>query len=58
MKKLLFFAMGFIAMSMAASCTSNKTAETTENDSIAAVVDSAVQVDSVELAADTVQAAE
>lgn len=56
MKKILFFAMGIVALSMmATACTGNKSTDAVANDSNSIVVDSVAQVDSVGLAVDSVE---
>ena len=56
MKKILFFAMGIVALSMmATSCTGNKATDAVASDSDSIVVDSVAQVDSVGLDVDSVE---
>lgn len=56
MKKILFFAMGIVALSMmATACTCNKSTDAVASDSDSIVVDSVAQVDSVGLAVDSVE---
>lgn len=56
MKKILFFAMGIVALSMmATACTGNKDADAVASDSDSIVVDSVAQVDSVGLTVDSVE---
>ena len=56
MKKILFFAMGIVALSMmATACTGNKATDAVASDSDSIVVDSVAQVDSVGLAVDSVE---
>ena len=56
MKKILFFAMGIVALSMmATACTGKKATDAVASDSDSIVVDSVAQVDSVGLAVDSVE---
>ena len=56
MKKILFFAMGIVALSMmATACTGNKDTDAVASGSDSIVVDSVAQVDSVGLAVDSVK---
>ena len=57
MTKILFFAMGIVALGMmATACNSNKAADSVVTDSDSVVVDSVAQVDSASLAVDSVEA--
>lgn len=57
MKKILFFAMGLVTLSMmATACTGSKDTDSVATDSDSIVVDSVAQVDSVSLAVDSVEA--
>ena len=54
MKKILFFAMGIVALSMmATACTGNKDTDAVASGSDSIVVDSVAHVDSVGLAVDS-----